>query len=56
LVARIASARSPLSMTTACPVSKSVATARNAVGSSSKLAVSLKGSVTERSICCSFWP
>ena len=56
MLARMAIARSPLSITTALPVSKSVATARNGVGSKSKSVLLLNGSVSWRSVSCSFCP
>ena len=56
MLARMAMARSPLSSRTAEPVSKSVATARNGVGSRSKFVLLLNGKVNCRSVSCSFCP
>ena len=55
-LARIALVRSPEPMTTASPLSRSVATARNGVGSRSKSLIRATGSVSRRSICVSPWP
>ena len=56
MLARMAMARSPLSSSTALPVSKSVATARNGVGSKSNSVLLLNGKVSWRSVSCSFCP
>ena len=52
-LARIALVRSPEPMTTVSPLSRSVATARNGVGSWSKSLMRATGSVSRRSICVS---
>ena len=56
MLARMAIDRSPRSRSTASPVSKSVATARNGVGSRSKFVVLLNGRVSWRRVSCSFCP
>ena len=56
MLARIADVRSPRSSTTRSPVSRSAATARNGVGSSSKSSTVATGSVSRRSVCVSRWP
>ena len=55
-LARMAVVRSPEPITTLSPVSRSVATARNGVGSSSKLLMRATGSVSRRSVCVSLCP
>ncbi len=55
-LARIAMVRSPEPSTTLSPVSRSVATARKGVGSSSKLLMRATGSVSRRSVCVSLSP
>ena len=56
MLARMALVRSPESMTTAAPFSRSVATVRKRVGRSSKLLIRATGSVSRRSISVSFCP
>src|SRR5690554_3716717 len=56
ILARMASARSPLPITTSTPVSRSVATARNGIGSSSKSSTKAALRVSSFRIKPRFWP
>ncbi len=56
MLARMALVRSPSFMMTVSPVSRSVATARNGVGSSSKFVTLATGSVSRRNVWLSFCP
>src|SRR5690554_3753623 len=56
ILARMASARSPLPITTSTPVSRSVATARNGIGSSSKSSTNAALRVSSFRIKPRFWP
>ena len=56
MLARIAEVRSPPASTMRAPVSRSAATARYGVGSSSKFSTAATGIVCSRSVCVSRWP